>query len=418
MSNSLINRNEDLSALVSVGYCVKIRGMYLVVENIPYVTENGKIKTAALVTSLDVSGVESKENTVPPQNHTVWWTGGTPYTANGESMESYLVCKKWETGRDIGEQIVVYQQWSRKPLEGGKMRKYWNYREKMETYIQEVGDHADAKLPGCLEAAKRGWTPDVKSNTRFHYMDTNSYRSGTKGIEKRIEEEFVAVIGVGGSGSYLVDILAKTNIKELHLYDDDFMEVHNAFRVAGAARVAELSGSKFKVDWHNDRYTVVRKEGLYVHKMKITKESIEALSACTTVFIAVDDLKVRRMIQRALSKMGILHLSVGIGIEIEGEQFDQIGGNVKVEVDYQNKYHSHNDNTEPLAVDDERDVDEREDIYGSNIQTAELNMLGAALAITEWKARRGIYRNERDEGIDSTIYSSTTGKIQVARKGG
>ena len=56
-------------------------------------------------------------------------------------------------------------------------------------------------------------------------------------------------------------------------------------------------------------------------------------------------------------------------------------------------------------------------MYGSNIQTAELNMLGAALAIVEWKAIRGIYRNERDEGIDTTIYSVTTGEINMDRKG-
>ncbi len=56
---------------------------------------------------------------------------------------------------------------------------------------------------------------------------------------------------------------------------------------------------------------------------------------------------------------------------------------------------------------------EDDDVYGSNIQTAELNMLGAALAITEWKAIRGVYRNERDRDVDRVIYSATTGKILV-----
>ena len=110
--------------------------------------------------------------------------------------------------------------------------------------------------------------------------------------------------------------------------------------------------------------------------------------------------------------MGILHLSVGLGLEVEGPNDDQIGGMVKVETNF--------DAGEPRKEvcenpgDTAKDVD---NVYDSNIQTAELNMLGAALAIAEWKAKRGIYRSERDEGNDATIYSVTTGEINVHRKG-
>ena len=54
--------------------------------------------------------------------------------------------------------------------------------------------------------------------------------AGSGGIENRIEDEIVAVIGVGGSGSYLVDVLMKTDIQELHMYDGDVLKQHNAFR--------------------------------------------------------------------------------------------------------------------------------------------------------------------------------------------
>ena len=223
----------------------------------------------------------------------------------------------------------------------------------------------------------------------------------------------MAVVGVGGSGSYLVDILAKTDIKELHLYDSDVMETHNAFRVAGAARVGELGCGKYKVNWHEERYEVVRKNGLHSHHFEINNTNYEKLKSCTTVFIAVDDLQTRREIQRACNRMGVEHFSVGIGMEIEGEHNDQIGGNVKVEVNYQVPERGGDEKPKnPVGEDDDA-----ENVYRDNIQTAEQNMLGAALAIIEWKARRGIYRNERNAGIDSVIYSSTTGKIQVARKG-
>ena len=413
MSNSLISRSADLSALAAAGYCLEVRGVYLLVRGIPYIAADRRIQFADIVTNLDITGPTGDEVTTQPSNHTVWWTGSAPHTAGGDNMEDYLSCGKWVQGRDIGEDIIVYMRWSRKPKAGGRARAYTDYREKIETYVAEVGGQAEGMRPGVLEAARKGGDLTANYSSRFAYIDTNAYRNGTKGIESRIEEEVVAVIGVGGTGSYLVDVLAKTNVKELHLFDDDVMRIHNAFRVAGAARVGELGGQKSKIDWHAERYRVVRIEGLYLHHKKLNDENVDALRDCTTAFIAVDNLAVRRKIQRACTAMGILHVSVGIGLEVEGANDDQIGGMVKVETDF--------DAGEPRKEVRENTDSAREevdDVYGSNIQTAELNMLGAALAIAEWKTKRGIYRNERDEGNDTTIYSVTTGKMNVDRKGG
>ena len=413
MSNSLISRSPDLSALAKAGYSLEVRGAYLLVQRIPYVGIDGEIGFGNIVTNLDVIGSIGEEVTTQPSDHTVWWTGNIPYTASGESMEQYLTCQKWPGGRDIGEGITVYMRWSRKPRQGGQARGYKDYLEKLRTYIEEVGGQAEGKRPGVLEAARSGGNPRVISSSRFAYIDTNPYRNGTKGIESRIEEEIVAVLGVGGTGSYLVDVLAKTNIKELHLYDDDVIKVHNAFRVAGAARVSELNGKKSKLEWHKERYQVVRVKGLQLHHMKLDDDDLSSLSAYTTVFIAVDDLESRRKIQRACVAMGILHVSVGIGLELEGLNDDQIGGMVKIETDFDPgapKGHIHDNPRDGRA--------DANNVYSSNIQTAELNMLGAALAIAEWKAKRKIYRDERDEDNDTTIYSVTTGEINVGRKGG
>ena len=407
MSNSLISRNSDLSALVQVGYRVKIHGAYLLVEGIPYVKQNGDIGTGTIVTSLELAYDETR----PPGDHTVWWTGETPHWASGESMESYLSCGKWDTGCELGEGIMVYMQWSRKPKSEGGNRGYRDYQEKIETYVEEVGGEAEAKRPGILAAARAGGDPEVESKTRFKYIDTNTYRNGTRGIEQRIEDEVVAVIGVGGTGSYLVDILAKTNIKELHLYDDDVMEQHNAFRIAGAARIEELGSGKSKVEWHQERYAAVREEGIYVYVKRIDDETLKDLARCTTVFIAVDCLKSRRNIQSKCNEMGVLHVSVGIGLEIEGENNDQIGGMVKVETQYRPKEVG----IEEKGIRD-REGEQANQVYG-NVQTAELNMLGAALAITEWKAIRNVYRNERKNGIDSILYSVSTGGILLTKKG-
>ena len=341
----------------------------------------------------------------------MWWTAEVPHTADGTSLQHHLECNSWKPARDIGEGLVVTQEWSRKPRSQNGVRNYLDYREQIETYFMEVAHHAEAKQPGSIDAAKLRDSSEAPIDTRFHYIDTNAYRNGTKGIEKRIEDEIVAVIGVGGSGSYLVDVLVKTNVRELHLFDADVMETHNAFRVAGAARIEELGGNTSKVAWHERRYREVRKEGLHVHCIELTDDTLSRLESFTTVFIAVDDLPVRRKLQRACTSMDILHLAVGIGLDIEGVNNDQLGGNVKVEVNYRTRAEDSDGSAqgEPPR--------EGDDVYRSNIQTAELNMLSAALAITEWKAARQIYRNERSVDIDTIIYSSTTGRILDARKG-
>ena len=235
-------------------------------------------------------------------------------------------------------------------------------------------------------------------------MNTSSYRNGTKGIEDKIFDEVIAIIGVGGTGSYLVDILAKTNIKELHLYDDGMMETDSAFRLAGAVNKNEFGLTK--VDWHKNRYQNVRKDGLYIHKNKIDNNNFEDLKKYTTVFIAVDDLESRRTIQKKCNEMGIFHLSVGIGVEKEGENDNQLGGMVKIEREYQEVPRIKNPVYSELKK--QQPVD---DVYKSNIQTAELNMLGAALAIVEWKIKRGLCRSDRIENNNVIIYATPSGKI-------
>ncbi len=404
MSSSPIDRSPDLKALIDSGYLLELRGAYLVVKNMPYLEDpEGRLAHADIVMSIELSdGIAT-----PPGDHTVWWTGKPPFRADGSSMKKCLSCNVWPEGHYLGEGLTVYMQWSQKPTVDGEMRAYQNYEEMVRTYFDEVAHQADIKHPGVIEVSKTGEIPTVTLNTRFKYMDTNTYKYGLKGIEERIEDEIVAIVGVGGTGSYLMDILAKTNVKELHLFDEDVLEQHNAFRMCGAARIEELGGSCSKVDWYRHTYSAIREEGIHVHTEKLTGDCRDILAKFTTVFIAVDDLTIRRDLQAACNELGICHVSVGIGAEVEGESNDQLGGNIKVETAFRPK-HPRLNKPSPEAKPDQA--------YGI-VQTVELNMLGAALAVTEWKARVGIYRNDRQQDIDTVLFSASTGKILQGQTG-
>ncbi|MDE0696311.1 MAG: ThiF family adenylyltransferase [Boseongicola sp.] len=404
MSSSPIDRSPDLKALTDARYRLELRGAYLVVKGVPYLEDAaGGLAHADMVMSIEFpDGIVSR-----PGDHTVWWTGKPPFRADGSSMKDYLSCGTWTEGHDLGEGLTAYMQWSRKLVANGKKRAYVDYEEKVTTYITEVAGQAEILHPGVLEAARTGEAPMIALNTRFKFIDTNTYRYGLKGIEERIEDEVVAIVGVGGTGSYLMDILAKTNVKELHLYDKDVLKQHNAFRMCGAARIEELGGSCAKVDWHRRAYSAIREEGIHVHAEELTGDCRDILAKFTTVFIAVDNLAVRRDLQAACNELGIYHVSVGIGVEVEGESNDQLGGNVKVETAFRPK---HPRPSEPPSEDGP------DRAYGI-VQTAELNMLGAALAVLEWKAKVGIYRNDRPHETDTVLFSASTGNLLQGRKG-
>ena len=246
--------------------------------------------------------------------------------------------------------------------------------------------------------------------SRFKYPDTYTTRYGIGAIAKCIEDDIVAVVGVGGSGSYLTDILVKTNVKEVHLFDDDCLLNHNAFRLAGAASVDEVDGSISKVVWHKGRYAAIREQGICIHEKKVESTIRSAMQSdlqdCSMVFIAVDDPAARRNIQRVCSDIGLDHIALGIGLTIQGEGNDILGGMVCVEVGRQPAGSLESDEVQGL----------NDDAYG-HVQTAELNMLSAALAIIEWKALRGFYRRDSRPAERQVIYVVSSGKIQTCEKG-
>ena len=184
------------------------------------------------------------------------------------------------------------------------------------------------------------------------------------------------------------------------------MEQHSAFRLAGAAQIEEIGGTRTKVAWHKQRYAAVRDKGVFANKTKVRGDSKGLLQNFTTVFIAVDDLACRRKIQTQCNEIGVFHVSVGLAVEIEGEENNQLGGMVKVETDII---------LPPRPNEGPQSGQVQPQAYG-NVQTAELNMLGAALAVVEWKAKAGIYRSERSQ-YDSVLYSATTGGILHQQKG-
>ena len=125
-------------------------------------------------------------------------------------------------------------------------------------------------------------------NDVFLYYDTGSVRSAIQAANLRFKGLQVAIVGVGGTGSYILDLVAKTCVAEIHLIDADVFSNHNAFRAPGAARKEELDTRPTKISYLAGHYDVFRK-GIVRHETRITAENLDLLAGMNFVFIAVDD---------------------------------------------------------------------------------------------------------------------------------
>ncbi len=233
----------------------------------------------------------------------------------------------------------------------------------------------------------------------FKYPDTNSVRAEITDLTEKYRGLKIAIIGLGGTGSYVFDLIAKTPVAEIHLFDKDVFQLHNAFRAPGAVNGEFLSDNPniTKVDYHYRTYSQMH-AGIIAHAEHVTEANIQLLKGFDFVFICVDKNKARSFIIKALLNYGVNFIDTGIDVQRKGDTLDAaarvtMGGPEK------------NDHLVNRIGEDERENNE----YHSNIQIAELNSLNASLAVIRWKKSIGFYLDLKYE--HNTLWFSSTNKV-------
>jgi hypothetical protein len=228
--------------------------------------------------------------------------------------------------------------------------------------------------------------PDNENTTVFQYIDTNSSRANFNKINDKLNGQKIAIIGLGGTGAYILDLLAKTPVQEIHLYDgDDFLQ-HNAFRSPGAASLDHLNQKLKKVAYYSEVYSRMHK-GIKPHASFLTSENISDLDAFSFVFICVDKNSVRKLVIEYLLQKEISFIDVGLGVLTID---DCLIGTVRYTVGTGVK----NDHLASRISGGDADDD---NAYSTNIQIADLNALNAAFAVIKWKKICGFYQDLEKE---------------------
>lgn len=383
MSLQLISRSTDLKRLRDEGYDIEVKAAHLLVKQVPYVTPERKVSRGMLVVPLgDVAG----DRTHPPSDHTAYFSGETPSNADGTEFP-HIIDK--ET-RVLAEGLEVNFRFSSKPPGGS----YPDFYEKMTTYVTMLTAQARRIDPG-VTAQTHPVIATSEDESVFNYLDTASSRAGIVAITEKLEKlGRVAIVGLGGTGSYILDLIAKTPVREIHLFDGDRFISHNAFRSPGAASLEELRAAPLKVTYFRDVYSRMRR-GVVAHEYYVDASRTAELREMDFVFLSFDG-EVKKQLVESLIESGVPFIDVGLGVhQAEGALL----GIVRVTTATKEKHdHVVASNRIPFA---EAGV---ADEYGTNIQVADLNALNAALAVVRWKKLFGFYADlEREHFSAYTI---------------
>jgi hypothetical protein len=387
----LANHNPFIKDLDETGYQVDLVGGYFVIFGLPYLDKEGGLKYGDWVSPLDLNVAVID----PPSDHQVWWRGEPPCDRDKRELRLGGGPNRITVAPDF----LTDFRFSFKLQENGENRTYRSFEEKVQTYLDTITAPALAEYPEAtplrgieIKAAAQGSPlrfPDTMS-ARYHMNDISSLLRGKK----------VAIIGLGGTGAYILDFIARTHLDRIALFDDDKVHVHTIFRVPGFIQNAI---GELKVDalarqygrWHT---------GLDPVPERITKENIERLSEFDFVFVSVDEGPVRLHIVDWLSAKNIPYVDCGMGLE---RSTVGLSGFVRI-TGVDRKAFEDNVNTVRLPTENAKDGE-----YRKQAQITEFNALNAAMAVIRFKQHFMLL----DREDESTWYIFDSAMLEIDREG-
>ena len=385
MSQQLINLSPDLKRLRDEGYEIGLHGGYLLIHHVPYLNQKKEICYGTLVSTLTLS---SSTQTGCPETHVINFIGENPCNADGTIISSI---QHGNNTTQLCEGLTINHSFSNKPPNG-----YPNYYEKVKRYADIIS--APAKfLDDTVTEKTFKLIASKEDDGVFQYIDTNSSRAKIEMLNGKFAGQKIAIIGLGGTGAYALDLISKTPVAEIHLFDGDSFDQHNAFRAPGAASISDLEKNQTKADFLCGIYSNMHR-GIVSHNYYITKANIHELDSMSYVFICIDKNLVRKFITDYLVSKEVSFIDVGLGVNIVN---GKLTGATRVTSGTKEKH----DHLVNRIFEDDNENNE----YASNIQIADLNLINAGFAVLKWKKFSGFYVDLEQEHHSS--YSIGVSKI-------
>lgn len=366
---------HPVQEVLDAGFDVELFADLMVVGPVAYRRADGGIGTGSLGMQLlrQAGGVVDPR----PPDHTAYWIAKVPFD---DAIAQRLVNDP--SPRQLAENVAAICQMSRKMGVGGTpeqpeaRRDYESYLEKTVTYSSTI-----ERMSGqSTQRPTQGSLLDHTNSSTLKAATSSS--QGLYTADQKLADETIAIIGLGGTGGHVLDMVAKTNVRSILLFDPDSIADKNLRRWPGAIHPGSYAPGDNKAEFLSQKYRDIH-PGIVAYPIKINESEFHRFTSVTTAFVCVDDSASRLEIASFLAKKGVRFIDVGIGMhEEEGE----LWGNVRVTAfDPQTRNHDEAIGGLPKVVLGDA-------MYDRNIQICEFNGLNAMLAVMRWKQLVGYYR--------------------------
>jgi ThiF family len=368
----LVSRNDDLRRLVEKGYAVAFEPGYLIVRDIPYLDDGKQLQIGALVAKLVFVDAER----IVQDDHQVYFAGSVPHNMDGTPVTNLGGGAATIPLGEASNDVIVQRSFSNKPRDTGKFEDFFH---KIESYVAIISGPAMALHPVSPYTFR---TVQAIPGSVFKFHDTMTSRAEIGDLSAKFKDDVVAVIGLGGTGAYLLDFLVKTPVREVRAFDHDSFHVHTGFRSPGKLDVEDLG--RPKADVYQARYDNFR-HGLSITRRAIDLTSGDELDGVTFAFVCVDKGTSRATVFNLILSKRIPFIDVGMGLS---RRNGPLNGMLRM------TYYSAENGERVRAKGYAELADSPDDLYRANIQISELNALNASLAIIKFKQLRGFYFEE------------------------
>ena len=298
---------------------------------------------------------------------------GKVYEANGVAMQN--VC--WEDGRTK----------SHLSIKKGKQG------ENIEESVWERLRRITKRVKGAAQQKRIDGKIWHTEQSVFKIPNSYETRANLYGVHKELKEKKIMVVGLGGTGSYILDLIWKTPVAEIHLVDPDGMEWHNVFRAPGTideGEKAKIGAQQVgKAEYYANRYGKLR-HGIYAHNKRMSVELAQTLKqqGVSFGFVCIDQNNGQRQdeVYKALEEAGIDFVDSGINVQVND---NKISASVKT-------FAQQGTTGGWVSAIPDAEIQGGENFYG-NTQICEVNALAACLAVMEWRRQSKQYVGEEAE---------------------
>ena len=371
MSATRTSHDGGLDRVVQAGLDYTIEGDTLTVGPIPYRLKNGAVGHGELVCHVEREG----ERLRAPSDHTVGWVAEErPHTRNGELLANLIHHdgpQGWANG------VTSICGMSRKAHERG----YGDYGEKMLAYARLI-----ARETGKSWRRETAGVGEVREGNNMVDQETGLTRSAIGDMDQLFRHEDLAVIGAGGTGGFIVDMIAKCNVASIDIYDDDVVSQHTQLRWPGVVNRRVVEEHKNKAEYLAELYASRTNKNIKGHALRVGGPNLTMFRNKTMVFVAIDRGPDRREILTGLTGMAVNFIDCGIDLRRATDGLTASARVVRTapDDDYKKRIE---------LVGRTPDKDAGEGMYEAAVQTAEINALNATMAVIAWKQGIRFYKD-------------------------